>query len=214
MFEFKDKPSLLPPWESIESYIDDDVEDILEGQKSDLYRTDTYKYHDTFIRILTPALPYPRHRGLIAGVDQVRFLLSFYPVKSHFSILDTILLRPRQIETGSIELSALYMHSRKMLVLYLSHPHVYRVNDQQFYPSSSILSFSIPPYNQNQTLGNRDDKTDGVNIPPLWYYINMIHNTEEYQDGMEKFFIQKNGVHNTIEQKIADISHFYTRHGY
>ena len=59
------------------------------------------------------------------NADQIRFLLSLYPEKRDLTAIDRIILRPRHIEAGRVELMALFLRKKKTLVHYRRGPHYY-----------------------------------------------------------------------------------------
>ena len=106
----------------IDTDLASDIDILISDKKGSLYITDRYKNRDFSIDIIYPELGYPGNQTLIMTPDRLRFLLSFYPYKGDLEKVEKIVLRPRYVEAGNIELAALYLKKKKILVLYLTHP--------------------------------------------------------------------------------------------
>lgn len=192
---------------NIDDDIAHDIGDLLSSRFENLYRRDRYKHDGTVIEILYPALQYPGPSTLLMNPDRVRHLLSFYPEKHDFRKIEKIVLRPRYVEVGSIELVSLYLRRQKILVLYLYHPHFYRMR----YAAATGRDAS---YLRDRLIGDavKDDGDAEVHAHPLWYLITMIREGDD--GGIDKFFIKKNEMNGRIYEVLNDISFFYSRHGY
>jgi hypothetical protein len=168
---------------------------------------------DRRIEIIYPSLQYPGNNQLLMNPDKVRYLLSFYPQKSDFCHVDKIVLRPRYIEVGNIELMSLYFRRKRILVLYLFHPHFYKMryagvegSDENATYLDKLASGGL----MSDTL-LVDHNTD-VLVHPLWYLLTTIgHGLDE---GIDKFFIKKEAINDTMYESLNDVSLYYARHGY
>lgn len=203
-----------PHTDNIEQDISTDIDKILKSRFDSLYIRDKFKHHSMGIEILYPRVAYPGNKSLLKGPDQMRNLLSLYPHKSDYENIDKIVLRPLHVEVGDIELMALYLRKKRILVLYLHHPHVYALNKSTFSEYSEFIFHDIietAPSGGTDCL--RKTKKLDVFIPPLWYIISMISASNDNK--IDKFFIRKllneNGE---ISRHLDEISFFYTRHGY
>ncbi|MBN2080485.1 MAG: hypothetical protein JW838_16055 [Spirochaetes bacterium] len=192
---------------NIDADIAHDIGDLLSSRFESLYRRDRYKHAGGVIEILYPALQYPGPSALLLGPDRIRHLLSFYPEKSEFRKIEKIVLRPRFVEIGSIELVSLYLRRKKILVLYLFHPHFYRM-------SYTAATGRDESYLRDRLIGDaiKDDEGPDVHAHPLWYLITMINGGDD--EGIDKFFIKKDAMNDRIYEVLNDISFFYSRHGY
>lgn len=191
-----------------------DINAILSSRFDSLYKRDRYKYNDSVIEIIYPALQFPGNSNFILNPDRVRYLLSFYPNKSDFNNVDKIVIRPRLIEVGNIELVSLYIRRKKILVLYLFHPHFYQMrypdqNDHDRAAEPNINTVMKDRLTDNTVLKN---DTEDVSVHPLWYLLSIISHGND--DRIDKFFIRKAALNDRIYEIMNDISFYYSRHGY
>jgi hypothetical protein len=191
-----------------------DINTLLSGRFDSLYRRDRYKHNDSVIEIIYPGLQFPGNNNFILNPDRVRYLLSFYPNKSDFRNIDKIVIRPRFIEVGNIELVSLYLRRKKILVLYLFHPHFYRMR----YPRLDDQE-RAGDRNNEDVLNDRltdntivKDDSEEVYVHPLWYLLSIV--SHENDDRIDKFFIKKDALNDRIYEIMNDISLYYSRHGY
>ncbi len=206
---------------NIEEDISRDMDSLLAGRFGSLYLTDRYKNSGISAEILYPKLTYPGNRSLIITPDKIRFLLSFYPEKSEIKLIEKIVIRPRYIEIENVELVSLYIARNRLLVLYLTHPFFYRLDDGA--KNKKFLSADIQNFIRTKLLGNKFDAKESYKIKahPLWYIISTISqsagdtaNKAGENNGMEKFFVKRSAVDNITYESLNDISLFYSRHGY
>jgi len=197
----------------IEEDLTSDINDLLKKRFDKLYLQDRYKHGTHTIDIIYPRLGYPGNRSLMMGPDKVRFLLSLYPGKEDLTNINKIVIRPRYIEIGSIELTSLYMADKKVLVIYLFHPYVYPVTRGNEKNSSGFTSINLDQLSKqrlNRTMTNRENAAH-----PLWYVISVISRSRgSDQKNIEKFFIRKNPVNDRDYRILTDISTYYNQHGY
>ncbi len=197
----------------IEEDLTSDIDDLLKKRFDKLYLQDRYKHGPHTIDIIYPRLRYPGNRSLLMGPDKVRFLLSLYPAKEDLKHINKIVIRPRYIEIGSIELTSLYMADKKVLVIYLFHPYVYpaiRDNEKSFSGFTSINLDQLSKQRLNRTMTNRENAAH-----PLWHVISVISgNRRKDQKNIEKFFIRKNPVNDRDYRILTDTSTYYNQHGY
>jgi hypothetical protein len=191
-----------------------DINNLLSSRFDSLYKRDRYKNGDSMIEILYPGLQYPGSSALMLNPDRIRYLLSFYPGRGDFANIEKIVIRPRFIEIGSIELVALYLRRKKILVLYQFHPHFYRMHY-----AGSVESGGTTENNLDTILKDRltddtirqDENTDAL-VHPLWYLLSIVRH--ENDDKIDKFFIKKADLNDRIYEVLNDISSYYARHGY
>jgi len=195
----------------IDEDIHEDIDNLLNHRFDRLYKSDTYKYGSRGITIIYPAINYPGSRSIMMGPDRARSLLSVYPERSDLPKISRIVLRPRFIDIGSVELVALYLRKSRTLVYYLFHPHYYSMlNAGQAFTSSagSCAPGPASPGFQAST----DSGDNEFRIHPLWYIISHVNDTGP--DVIEKFFIKKEFFNSKTGEILNDISFYYSRHGY
>src|SRR3990172_4288976 len=112
---------------NIDDDISHDITNLLSNRFSSLYRRGRDKQPGSGGEINYSSLRYPENTRLLLNPDRIRYLLSFYPHKADFCRVDKIVMRPRYIEIGNVELISLYLRRKKILVLYLFHPHFYKM---------------------------------------------------------------------------------------
>jgi len=199
----------------IESDISLDIDRLLKNRFDRLYLCDRYKYQSHNIDIIYPRIIFPENRSLIMTADKIRFLLSLYPGKDDLRIIERIVLRPRYIEIGSIELSSLFIQKSRILVLYLCHPHMYRLDHLDPTPEAQFVSMDLLSILDTKKRGAPQQQKQKASIHPLWYYISVLSRNDTIPtDTIDKFFIRKNPIHDIDYQSLIDISCFYSRHGY
>ena len=193
--------------DEIISYIDTLLIDNIDS----LYLCDRYKHNDSIIDIIYPKQVYPKNQTLIFTPDRLRFLLSFYPYKGDFSKVSKIVLRPRYIEAGNIELSSIYLKKKKILLLYLTHPLGYTDSSEE---SNRFISVSLENIMDTKIIKDSIDRNGKHKnkIPYLWNILSIIN--PDGKEDMEKFFIKMNRVDPKLYPILNDISYFYSKHGY
>jgi len=193
--------------DEIVSYIDS----LLVDSVGSLYLCDRYKHNDSIIDIIYPRQAYPKNQTLIFTPDRLRFLLSFYPYKGDFSKVSKIVLRPRYIEAGNIELAAIYLKKKKILMLYITHPLGYTNSSEE---SDKFISVSLENIMNTKIIRDSIDRNGKHknNIPYLWNILACI--SPDDKDDMEKFFIKIDKADPKLYHLLNDISHFYSKHGY
>ncbi len=222
MFDFRDytgthhqeKTTILKEAGSIEEDISLDIDNLFKNRFDRLYVVDRFKRNSRAIDIIYPKLPYPGRKLLIKGPDHIRFLLSLYPHPDDFDNVDKIVLRPRYIEAGSIELLGLYLRRKKILVLYLHHPFFYSI-DSKFRHYAEFMPLDMSRLTSGNVPGTLNAQGDDMQpkVPPLWYIISLISHSD---DGViDKFFLKReNGSERGNYHYLNEISFFYSRHGY
>jgi len=188
-----------------------DIDSLLSQKRDELYKTVKFKTGDYSIEIVYPSLGYPGNSHLIMTPDRVRFLLSFYPYKQDFLKVEKILLRPRYIETGNIELAALYIKKSKILVLYLTHSDV---QSDSLKENDRFISIDLEHIMDTRVIESSIDKSrakSGARVPLLWNILTVINPEGEKLD---KFFIRRDKIDNKEYIALNDISYYYYRHGY
>ena len=190
-----------------------DIETLLRNRFDRLYIQDRYKYTDHSIEIIYPRIPYPGNRNIPLNPDRVRFLLSFYPEKKNLLKIDKLILRPRYIEVGQIELVALYLRARKTLVMYLCQPHHYNLRVQSSGDPGRFISMDLDKL-MKQTMGgpSSEESSPGMVIHPLWYILSTV--TQNDDTSIDKFFFKNNNPDSAIRMVLTDISFFYSDQGY
>ena len=198
-----------------EDEISQDIDNLLKNRFDSLYIRDRFKQGDRGIDVIYPRLPYNGKRSLFRGSDHLRFLLSLYPMKSDFDNIDKIVLRPRYIEAGDIELMALYFRRAKILVLYLYTPHFYHAEDSKFISYSEFSSFNLPRIleQERERTGVVGLGSSSFKVPSLWYILSVISHSRD--NLIDKFFIKKDPASTgKISSLLNEISFYYSRHGY
>lgn len=208
------------PWEtaiprasrfsSIDEEISADVETIRQGKLSALYDNDRFKQRRHAIDIYYPRIEYPLGRSVMKDPDWVRFQLSLYPVHSDLKLVDSIILRPRHIESDNVELMALYLRATKTLVHYLYLPH-----DCEIEGSVSAAYNEFIPYEKNRTINrsfHRADSGSDTAVSPLLYIISLLPGTGG--NDIDKFFLRHDSSDGVLLTKLDEISTFYLRQGY
>ncbi len=194
-----------------------EIDDILINSSENLYLTDRYKTGGHPVDIIYPAAGYPGPQTFVPSPDRIRFFLSFYPYKEDFQKIDRIVLRPRYIEAGNIELAALYLKKHRALVLYLTHPSSYGISGERG-EANRFISISIENLMDNKIIEDTINKSNKAaekgetRIPSLWDIISLV---DPYSEGvMDKFFIKSPEPDSKIFKALSDISHFYSSRGY
>ena len=195
----------------IEDEIVTDIDALLLERVGTLYLCDRYKNNDSIIEIIYPSLGCQGNQSLLSSPDRIRFLLSFYPYKGDFSRVSKIVLRPRYFEAGNVELAAIYLKKRRILVLYLTHP--YNISE---HPDNGtrFVSVNLENIMDTKIIEDSIDRSGkpGSKIPYLWHILSVIN--PEGAGDIEKFFIKIDRADPKIYHSLNDISHFYYRHGY
>jgi hypothetical protein len=195
----------------IDDEIITDIDSLLLDRVGTLYLCDRYKNNDSIIEIIYPGTGYPGNQSLLISPDRVRFLLSFYPYKGDFSKISKIVIRPRYFEAGNVELAAIYLKKKKVLVLYLNHPSNLSESADD---NSRFVSVNLENIMDRKVIEDSIDRSGkpGGKIPYLWNILTVI--SSEGEKDMERFFIKMDRVDPKVYSALNDISHFYYRHGY
>jgi hypothetical protein len=147
---------------------------------------------------------------VLKGPDHIRYLLSAYPHPGDLEGLDKVVLKPRHIDIGNIELMALYLRKTRILVMYLHHPHTYPPELSSFHEYAEH-----PPVITDNDGGSHIKTKAGTiaAIPPLWYMLSIVSGSAE--NVIDKFFIRRDPLETRdISRRLDEISFFYSRHGY
>ncbi len=196
----------------IEEDLSFEIDRIIRNRFDNLYLKDLYRRAGSSIDIIYPRIAYPSSKALVRGPDQVRNLLSLYPHKSDLENVAKIVLRPRHVEFGDIELMALYMRQRRILVFYLHYPHSYEIENRSFGEYSELLPSDCCGAVFGAAGAPKGPGDSPRRIPPLWYILSLISHSPE---GVDKFFIKRNPLEaREISSRLNEISFYYSRHGY
>ncbi len=192
----------------IEDDISMDIDNLLKSRFSPLYVRDKYKRGPACIDIIYPRMGYPMPRSLIKGPDHVRFLLSRYPRPGDLENFDKIVMKPRHVQMGDIELVALYIRKKRILVQYLHHPYLYDADNSKFNQYSEYIPFEDAGF-----VIREAGVQSQIKIPPLWYIISIVAYSPDNK--IDKFFYRKdiNGP-DRAGAHLDEISFYYARHGY
>ncbi len=196
----------------IDSDLLTDIDSLISDKKESLYITERYKARDFSVDIIYPELGYPGSQTVMITPDRLRFLLSFYPYKGDLAKVDKIVLRPRYIEAGNVELAALYFKKKKILVLYLTYPGG---QSEEKDLNSRFISVGLQSIMDSKIIEDSIDRknTSGAGkIPLLWNILAVI--TPEGESEFDRFFIRRDRISNREYISLNDISYFYYRHGY
>ncbi|MFC1669519.1 hypothetical protein ACFL20_03950 [Spirochaetota bacterium] len=202
--------------------ISNDIDNLIKNSFNSLYLQDRYKYKQKYIDIIYPKLKYPGNHSQILNPNKVRFLLSFYPKKSDLNYIDRIIFRPRYIESDNIELVSLYLNTKKTLVLYITHPHNYTLDSTKFKAYSEFISVDLEKILNNKLMGNviNIENDNEIQVHPLWYILSIISQNRnpgfDYsnENKIEKFFIKRGYIDDTMYESLNNTSFFYSHYGY
>jgi hypothetical protein len=200
--------------DEIEDDISKDIDSILKNRFDSLYLKERFKHGSDGVDIVYPRVVFPGNKNIFRGPDHIRYLLSLYPCKSDLGNVEKVVLRPRHVDIGGIELMALYLRQRGIVVLYLHHPHLYVVRGSKFseYAEHAGLGSASPVADNQSALLRADLKSEKV-IPPLWYILSIVSRSAE--NLIDKFFIRKDPHQGReISRVLDELSFFYSRHGY
>jgi len=201
--------------EDIEEDISFIIDNIIENSFDMYYFKDRFKNNSSSIDIIYPRISFPGNRAFLKGPDHIRFLLSLYPYKDDLNNIAKIILRPKHFEIDNIELLALFIRRKKILVLYLHHPYLYNVNNSKFNEYSGFEPFHYTELACNKLSQNSEKRLNNsdIKIFPLWYILSTIVDSSDRN--IDKFFLINNKKYGTtISQKLDDISSFHSKHGY
>jgi len=197
----------------IASDISLDLDRLLANRFDSLYKRVKFKHHGHGVEIPYPRISYPENRSLLQKPDHLRNLLSLYPGKSDLEYAQKIVLRPRYVEVGDTELMALYLRRRRVLVLYLHHPHSYRLDNSKFSSYAELSAEGLGGQMGHRETSPGENPDAGITVPPLWYILSIISPGED--DTIDKFFIRKKNMDGReISSRLYETSFFYSRHGY
>lgn len=217
MFHISDDMPQLPKYlySTSDSFpVDEDfileVDTITQFQHQKLYSRDVFKRRSKTIEIVYPTLSHMGNRLTKKGPNYVRFLLSLYPYQSDLELVDKIILCPRYVAINNIEIVAIYLRRKKIIVEYLHHPFYYEPENSKFNEYTEFLPLDITKIH-NTSLATKSPTTlhNKLRIPFLWYVISLIESTPN--DLIDKFFLKRN---DPPDQRIIETSFFYSRHGY
>ncbi len=207
---------------SIDLDIAADLDSLLKSRFDNLYKRDKYKTDVNSVDIIYPKLTYPGNRTYILNSDKIRFFLSFYPDKKDINHIEKIVLRPRYIEVGNVELASLYIPGKKILVLYLTQPYYFTISDLRDDLKERFMNIDMGKiFNFKQIIvKDNDGEQKKIRIFPLWYILSVIssnhsgNNIPSQGENIEKFFLKKTSLDRSTYQLLNDISFYYSRHGY
>lgn len=198
--------------QDIESDIENQIDSIIKRNSNSLYSSELFKFENINIDIIFPSVNYTEGKPLGSNPNKIRSLLSFYPQKEDLNKISKIVLRPKYVEINNTELSAIYIRSKKILILYLTHPYLHEINNSKFERYSRFLSIDLH-HIMNKKLSELDKPSNTiVKIPQLWYCISSVDN--ENSNLVEKFFIKQNSVDGKTYTDLMEISYFYSMQGY
>ncbi len=218
MFDIKEYYNNYEPDElthdidDIEHDIKENIDSLLTYQFNKFYKSDRFRYDDHNIDIYYPGLNYQGNPTIIANPDKIRFLLSFYPRKEHLRNIEKIILKPAYVEIGNIELIALYLQKKKVLVFYLYHPHMYKVSNDIFNVDEETAKHIKDLVCSSSVNSNTEGASPYMYIHPLWHILSLINPNK--QNNIDKFLIKKDVFNSSIYQLLNDISYFYNKNGY
>lgn len=198
----------------IDEDVSDSISQLVNNRFDRLYIRDRYKYQNTSVEIIFPGISYIKSSSLILSPDKIRYLLSFYPNKSDLKNIARIVVRPRFVEIGNIELISLYLRKKGILVIYLFHPHFYRVSNSKFNSYAEFIHSDFDKLKTSTLLSSKAQKSSQseIYIHPLWYMLSLVE--QEESSAIDKFFIKRQQMNDAIYEALNDISFFYSQHGY
>ena len=197
--------------EAIDGELASDIRNLLAGAGSSLYMCDRYKNAGATVEILYPAAAHPALYSYMLSPERIRFLLSLYPRRIDLQRINRIVIRPRYIEAGEIELAALYMKINRTLVLYLTSTGF---GSGLADPDSDFVSASLEKITLSKIV---TDSIEGgvpgnVKVPSLWNIISVVDPDGESE--MEKFFIRRPDAESRVISLLCEISGHFTGLGY
>ncbi len=196
----------------IETDIEKQIDSILKKNPYSLYNSELFKFENFNIEIIFPSILYNEGKNLISNPNKIRSLLSFYPEKDDLSKISKIVLRPKYVEINNTELAAIYIRKKRILILYLTQPYLYEINNSKFERYSKFLSIDLH-HIMNKKLSDFDRPSNLIiKIPQLWYCISTID--KEESNIIEKFFIKQNITDGKTFTDLSEISYFYSMQGY
>lgn len=197
--------------EAIDGELASDIRNLLAGAGGSLYMCDRYKNAGASVEILYPSAAHPGLYSYMLSPERIRFLLSLYPRRIDLQRLHRIVIRPRYIEAGEIELAALYMKINRTLVLYLTSTGF---GSGPADPDSEFVSASLEKITLSKII--TDSIEGGVpgnaKVPSLWNIISVIDPDGDAE--MEKFFIRRPDAEGAVLSLLCEISAHYTGLGY
>lgn len=188
-----------------------DIENLLVSAGGTMYLCDKYKNSGVSIDLIYPVHQHPDLYSYMPSPDRMRFVLSLYPYRSDLSRVHKIVVRPRYIEAGDIELAALYVKENRTIVLYLSHPFSHGENMDG---SRKFVSASLDKISGSKIIGDSIESSNGdrAKVPVLWNIISVVD--PEGDGEMEKFFLKRDHARTRDYSILTDLSYYYKRLGY
>ena len=197
--------------EAIDTELASDIRTLLASAGGSLYLCDRYKNAGRSVDIIYPSAIHPGLYSYMLSPERLRFLLSLYPRRIDLERINRIVIRPRYIEAGEIELAALYMKTNRTLVLYLTSTGF---GSGTAYPDSEFVSASLEKITMSKIITDSIEgsgSTD-VKIPALWNIVSVID--PEGEGEMEKFFIRRPDAGSADISRLTEISSYYSGIGY
>jgi hypothetical protein len=195
--------------EAIDFELVSDISDLVAGEAGRLYLNDRYRNKGVLVEIMYPADSHASLYSRMLSPERLRFLLSLYPRRIDLQRLSRIVIRPRYIEAGEIELAALYIKSSRTLVLYLTSSGFGSGGEGD----PEFVSESLEKITLSKIITDSlDSGRDGSAIPALWNIISIID--PDGEDGVEKFFIRRTDAGERLVAALYEISEHYTALGY
>jgi hypothetical protein len=200
---------------TFEQLISDEIEHILFSPQKSGYKTVRFrkKKLDIGIDIHTPTLYCPFGDDKVQGPDYIRFLLSVYPDTKDLQKIRHIIVRPRFVEAGGVEVVALYFPKPATLSLYISTPQNYNTGNLNFFEEKD-LGIDVSSITNPHFLGAKpQDSKSHLTIPHLFYILKMIAYKKD--ETIDKFLlkIDQHSFNENIEL-YKKISNFYSQQGY
>ncbi len=201
----------------------ENIEEILLSHEGTLYSMDVYNIKKHPIIIFYPSLGYGGAGAgkLLLSPDRLKFLLSIYPDKRDLHKINRIVIRPRYVETGNVELHSLYHGKTKTLVVYLSHP--LPGNGLSFEENLEFIE-SFEDYGGGSHRTPRNLMKDKIILdsmgnvvkkrgePLLWSVLSTVDPGGSGE--MEKFLLKRYDFNREVQNLLYDISYYYGSHGY
>lgn len=197
--------------ESIEEELVSDIDTLLQKPAENLYVCDRYKHGGISIDLVYPSQQHHSLFSYLLSPDRARFMLSLYPYRSDLSRISRIIMRPRYIEAGDIELAALYIKRSRTLVFYLANPGSDAAGMDD---NPKFVSASLDRITGSKIIGDSIDRTrkEKTGVPLLWNIISVID--AEGDGEVEKFFLKRESVEGRDYAALQDISRHFKRLGY
>ena len=203
----------LNPLNKIDDLIREEINYFIKMTKHNLYEKDLYRYENHQIEICKPSISYPFNNKYLSTSDNIRSLLSLYPIKNKIKHINNIILKPKHISKENIKLLAMYIRKTGTLILYLSPTHFYEIDNSKDNTQNKQIEKSIEKYNfGNRIINYLSTDSEKLTIHPLWHILSTIEKNN--QEHIDKFFLRDTNIIKNENITLNQISNYYEERGY